>query len=164
MKFKLFRFANQISVNSRLLRKPKPFENKLKMRNFVLCLSLFCILGVGFAARDRNTYRRTLAGGFKDISENDLKELEPKVTTAFEQLSSKNDDFVYTTKRLVSGKSQVVAGTRYMLLVEAAPKDNANDVKNCDVRILQNLNGQLDEVEVKCEHHDKTFRYTKQHE
>lgn len=83
------------------------------MGNFLLCLSFsLCILGVSFAARDRNTLRRTLAGGFNNIGESDLKGLEPKVTTAFEQLSSKHDDFNNSLKRVVSGKSQVVAGTR----------------------------------------------------
>lgn len=123
------------------------------MRNIVLCLSLCCVIGVSVGQ---------LAGGFFDISESDLKELEPKVAIAFELLSIKHNDFVYKMKHLVGGKSQVVAGSRYQLVVEAAPKNNANDVKKCDVNILENLQGDFDEVQVKCEHKNKVYLYTKQ--
>lgn len=123
------------------------------MRNIVLCLSLCCVIGVSVGQ---------LAGGFFDIGESELKELEPKVAIAFELLSIKHNDFVYKMKRLVGGKSQVVAGSRYQLVVEAAPKNNANDVKKCDVNILENLQGDFDEVQVKCEHKNKVYLYTKQ--
>lgn len=123
------------------------------MRNIVLCLSLCCVIGVSVGQ---------LAGGFFDIGESELKELEPKVAIAFELLSIKHNDFVYKMKRLVGGKSQVVAGSRYQLVVEAAPKNNANDVKKCDVNILENLQGDFDEVQVKCEHKDKVYLYSKQ--
>lgn len=123
------------------------------MRNFVLGVALFCILGVSVGQ---------LAGGFYDIIESDLKELEPKVAIAFELVNIKHNDFGYKMKRMVSGKSQVVAGSRYQLVVEAAPKDNENDVKKCDVNILENLQGDFDEVQVKCEHKEKVYRYIKQ--
>lgn len=132
------------------------------MRNFVMCLLLFCIFGASFADVNQDNFCRTSVNRFYDISEDDLKELQPKVATAFDQLSRKHDDFVYTITRLVGGKSQVIGCTRYMLLVEAAPIDNAADVKKCNVRILQNSSGEFDDVEVKCEHKDETYRYTKQ--
>lgn len=131
------------------------------MKNFVLCLSLFCIFCVSFAARDRNILRRTFAVDFSDINENDLKGLEPKVTTAFQQLSSVNNDFDVSLKRIVSGVSQAVAGKRYQLIVEAVPKNNANNVKKCDANILENSNGELVEIQVKCEDKEKVYIYYK---
>lgn len=129
------------------------------MRNILLCLSLFCVIDVSVGQYRKS---RQLAGGYFDIIESDLKELEPKVAIAFDLLSIKHDDFVYKMKRLVGGKSQIVAGSRYQLVAEAAPKDNANDVKKCDVNILENLIGEFDEVQVKCEHQEKVYLYTKQ--
>lgn len=129
------------------------------MKNVVLCLSLFCIIGVSVGQYRRS---RQLAGGFSDIIESELKQLEPKVGIAFGLISYKHDDFVYKLKRVVSGKSQVVAGSRYQFVVEAAPKDNADDVKKCDVDILENLQGEFDDIQVKCEHKEKVFSYKKE--
>lgn len=91
-----------------------------------------------------------------------LNELQPKLTTTFNHLSSQHDDFDVVLKQIDSGKYQVVAGTRYLLKVKATPKANPNEEKLCDVDILENLKSEFDEVEIKCEHHDKTYRYTKQ--
>lgn len=120
----------------------------------VLCLSLLvCIFGASFA--------QTL-GGFQDMSESDYNSVLPKLRSIFERLSSEHNDFDVIFKRIQSGKYQTVGGTNYEMKVETARKSNANEAQLCDVHVLENLQGEFDQVDVKCEDHDKTFRYTKQ--
>lgn len=102
------------------------------------------------------------AGGLQNMSPASLNELLPKLTTTFEQLSRQNSDFDVNLKRICSGKSQIVLGTHYIVNVETTKKSNVNEVKKCEADILENLKGEFIEVDVKCDHKNKTFRYIKQ--
>lgn len=93
------------------------------------------------------------------MDENSLKELFPKLQTTFDHLSSKHPtDFDVTLKRIISGD---VEKTHYVVKVEAAQKANVNETKHCEVAIFANVIGEFSKVDVKCEHHDKSFRYMK---
>lgn len=121
----------------------------------VLCVSLLlCLFGASFG--------QTAPGGFQDLNESTLNELYPKLQPVFENLKSQHDDFGLVLQHIVRGKSQVVAGTHYVIHAHAGETLTDSNPKHCDIDILENLKGEFDQVEVKCDHHDKTFRYTKQ--
>ncbi|XP_055309719.1 uncharacterized protein LOC129573342 [Sitodiplosis mosellana] len=91
-------------------------------------------------------------GGFSPLSEEALADLHPKVTESFTQLGKKHDDFDLIVKRILSGKSQVVAGTRYVLTVEATnPKD---EVKTCEADIWEKTWENFFRVQLKCQEKD----------
>lgn len=84
--------------------------------------------------------------------------LHPKLSATFDHLKTTKNDFDFTLKRIVSGKSQVVAGSHYIVQVEAT--NNQAQVKQCEADILENLHGEFHQVDVKCE--NKSFQFMKQ--
>lgn len=126
-----------------------------KMAKLVLCLSLFlCVFGVSFG-------QTAVLGGFQEADEGVLNNLFVKLRPTFEQLSQKYSDFDFTLKEMLSGKYQDVQGTRYIATVEVTSKANPSEVKRCEIDILENLQGEFDQVTVKFENNGKTFTYTK---
>lgn len=105
--------------------------------------------------------KRQVPGGFQNISPDGLSELFPKLRAVFEQLNSQYADFNANLLRVNGGRYQIVAGTHYIVNVDAVEKANGN-AQQCEVDILENLKLQFDQVDVKCAHHDKSFRYSKQ--
>lgn len=95
-----------------------------------------------------------ILGGFTDLDENDLLELHPKLVNSFVQLGEKHpNEFDLIVKRIISGKSQVVAGTRYMVNVQA--ENSKNETKNCEAEIWEKLWENFFQVKLKCQ--DKHF-------
>ncbi|XP_055309689.1 uncharacterized protein LOC129573320 [Sitodiplosis mosellana] len=129
--------------------------------NFVLCLSLLC--GLCVAGIPATTEPLPLPpsgfggfGGFSPLSEKALADLHPNVTESFKQLGKKHDDFDLIAKRILSGKSQVVAGTRYVLTVEAT--NLKGEVKTCEADIWEKTWENFFLVKLKCQEKDYEIR------
>lgn len=104
--------------------------------NIVLCIVLFCGLSVNALPG--------LVGGFHEASPELLTDLFPLLEKALVDYGAVNTDFDIRLKRIVSGSSQVVAGTRYNLIVEL---ENAEkQVTEYNARVLQALDRQLVEI------------------
>lgn len=92
------------------------------------------------------------AGCPSQISEESLKDFHPRIVESFTKLGSKYDDFDLVVKRIVSGTSQVVAGARYVLNVEATnPKE---EVKTCVADIWDKPWEHFYQVKLTCKEKD----------
>lgn len=90
-----------------------------------------------------------ILGGFTDLDEKDLVELHSKLKNSFDQLGEKHPkEFDLIVKRIVSGKSQVVAGTRYMLNVQA--ENSKKETKYCEADIWEKLWEDFFQVKLTC--------------
>lgn len=112
----------------------------------------------GYSSALDRAKRQIAFGGFSESKYEDLQKLHPKLLSTFDYLKSNEDDFVYTLKRIVAGKDQVVAGTHYIVQLEVNNKDA--EIKTCEADIYENLKGEFHQVVIKCE--NKSFRYMKQ--
>lgn len=115
----------------------------------------------GYATGQERRKRQTGFGGFggySTMTQDQLKQLQPNLSGTFDHLRSNKPDFGLTLKNIVSGKSQVVAGTHYVVQVEATHSNG--QVKQCEADILENLKGEFHQVDVKCE--NQSYRYSKQ--
>ena len=98
------------------------------------------------------------------MDEHTEKKYFPKLVKVFDLLSHKYSDFDVTLKRLISLKN--TGGTKpeethSIVKVEATTKAKPSEVKQCEVDIREPLfEGAFVQVDVKCEHNDKIFRYT----
>lgn len=134
------------------------------MQKFVLCLTLLSVFGTISADKAEADIIDQLSefpvrGGFHDLDAEGLKGLEQELKTLFDKMGATYDDFDVNFKRVISGRSQVVAGTNYELNVEVTPKADPSVVKNCEVNYFRNIGGEFDRAYVKCDHKDKTFSY-----
>lgn len=109
-------------------------------------------------AESRRKRQIPTLGGFQDINQDGLNAYFLDISSIFDLLSSQHSDFDVTLKRVVSGKSQVDAGSHAIVNVEAVLRTNADAVKHCEVDLHRNLKGAINRAEVKCEHHDRRFR------
>ena len=83
----------------------------------------------------QSTEKRRLSGGFRSLDKKSLKKLQPNVMKSFTELSKKYKDFNLIFERILSGKSQFVAGVRYVLTVECTNPEE--EVKICKVDIWE---------------------------
>lgn len=127
------------------------------MGKFVLFLTFLGIFGASLAIDDKVLV--SLTGGLSDLGQDGLVHVTSEAPTLFNLLKGKYPDFDYTFKRIVSGKSQVVAGSRYYAKIEVTPKDHADQVKNCDLDYVEDLKHVFTKIELKCD--DKTYTYEK---
>lgn len=75
-------------------------------------------------------------GGFSEMNEDSIKKLHPKLSHSFTELGKVHDDFDFVVvKKILSGKIQTVAGTRYDIKFEAENKNN--EAKVCDAKIWE---------------------------
>lgn len=132
------------------------------MRKSVLFLTLLSIFGASFAG-DAD---EPVAGGFtlavSAVNEEGLNNVLPTVHTAFSLLGTEYPEFDYILKRVVSGTSQIAAGKHFRLKVEVTPKDHADQVKNCEIYLYENLQSTITEINLKCENDSKEFVYDKE--
>lgn len=112
----------------------------------------------GYSSALDRAKRQIGFGGFSTMGEEELKQLHPKLSTTFDHLKATKSDFEFTLKRIISGKSQVVAGSHYIVQVEVTNKHA--QVKQCEADILENLQDQFHQVDVKCD--NKSFQFMKQ--
>lgn len=98
-------------------------------------------------------------GGFSAVAPEKLTDLHAKLTPAFTQLSAEREDFDLTIKRILDAKTQVVAGFRTLANIEATNK--ANEIKKCEVDILEKAGEKSMHVELRCED-GKNFKVVKQ--
>lgn len=85
-----------------------------------------------------------------------------KVPIAFGLLSSKYPEFDYALKRVLSGKSQVdvpAQSFHLILKLEVTSEDHADQVKNCELDYVEDLQTVITKVKMKCELEDKTYTY-----
>lgn len=129
------------------------------MQKSVLFLTLLGIFGVSFAIDDK--VLASLLGGFSEIDEKGLSDVASKVPVVFDLLYGKYPEFNYVLKRVVSGKSQPVAGSRTILKVELTHGLLQPEVKNCDLDYTEDLKSVIIKAEVKCEQDEKTYTYEK---
>lgn len=98
---------------------------------------------------EADTTTEQLPGGFTALDEKSLAELHPKLTNSFIKLRKMDQEFDWTLQRILSGKSQVVAGTRYTLTVEAT---NSNDeVELCEADIWERTWENFYHVKLTCQ-------------
>lgn len=147
---------NSVIVNCSISLWEKPWEKFIK-------LDVECgkeKRKYAYATQPVDSKNHQALGGFQEISNDGLKELFPKLTATFDQLSREHSDFNVSLKRIVNGKYQVVAGSHYVLHVDVAREAN---VHQCEVDILENLQSEFDRVDVACGHHKKVFHYVRLH-
>lgn len=128
------------------------------MAKFVLLLTLLGVFGGSLALDDIEFH---IDGGLSDIGEEGLSKVASQVPIIFGLFSLKYPEFDYVMKRVVSGQSQVVAGHRVELKLEVTPKDSADQVKNCELDYVTNLQQELTSIGMKCDHCSKTYTYHK---
>lgn len=88
-------------------------------------------------------------GGFSPLSEKSLQDMHPRLTSSFNEWGKDHEEFDLIVKRVISGKSQVVAGTRYVLTIEAAnPKD---EIKTCEADIWEKSWENFFQVKLTCD-------------
>lgn len=129
------------------------------MQKSVLIFTLLCLFGVSFAIDAQ--VLSSLVGGFSEIDEKGLDKAAAVVPTAFNLLYPKYPEFNYVLKRVVSGKSQPVAGSRTILKVELTHGVLQPEVKKCDLDFVEDLKSEITKVEVKCENDSLTYTYEK---
>lgn len=110
----------------------------MKILNIVLCTALFC--GLSVAIPDSPV----VVGGFHETPQEVLTDLYPILEKFISDYAAVHTDFGLRLKRIVSGKSQVVAGTKYDLIVELEDADKHLTEYQADVR--QGLDRELVEV------------------
>ncbi|XP_055297206.1 uncharacterized protein LOC129565908 [Sitodiplosis mosellana] len=88
-------------------------------------------------------------GGFSPLNKKSLAGLHPKLTHSFIELGKIHKEFDLTVKRILSGKSQVVAGTRYMIAVEAANPNN--EVITCEADIWEKTWENFFQIKLTCQ-------------
>lgn len=88
--------------------------------------------------------RPTLVGGFHETTPELLTDLFPLLEKALVDYGAAQTDFDGRLKRIVSGRNQVVSGTKYELIVEL---ENAeNQITEYSATVSQALNRQLVEI------------------
>lgn len=88
-------------------------------------------------------------GGLSNISPQTIKEVTPRLTQALNDLKNRNpNQFVPTLIRIVSGKEQTVAGSRYELVVEFSSAQN--QIQQCDVVFWEKPWENFFKIDVKC--------------
>lgn len=98
---------------------------------FVVGLTLACFLCVNVAGQED---RHPIIGGFSDLSSEEVANLHIVLMSAFQQLNAERYDFKLAIYRILSAKTQVVAGQRYLANVEAI--NEANEIKKCEAEIV----------------------------
>lgn len=89
-----------------------------------------------------------LVGGLSGISPETIKELSPKLAHAFDELrKTYPNQFILTLSRILSGKEQIVAGTRYLLVVEV---NTNNQIQQCEAVVWEKLWENFFQLELKC--------------
>lgn len=84
------------------------------------------------------------------------------VPIAFGFLSSKYPEFDFVLKRVLSEKSlvDVPAESFHLILkLEVTSKDHADQVENCELDYVEDLQTVITKVEMRCEHESKTYMY-----
>lgn len=128
------------------------------MAKFVIVFALLSVFGASLAIDDAPLL--SLAGGLSDLGAEGINNVLPTAHSAFSLLHTKYPEFDYILKRVVSGKSQVVAGSRAVLQVEVGPKDHADQTKQCELDLTENLQKEIVIIRMKCD--GKDFEYYKE--
>lgn len=98
-------------------------------------------------------------GGYSDISSDKLHEYHSKVTPYFTQLRAEKPEVKYEIVRIISGKSQVIAGWHGILKVEV--RTNARETKECTLDLWEPISDD-EYIEIECpnepKHHVKKLK------
>lgn len=105
--------------------------------NNVLCVVLFCGLSVALPPVP-------VPGGFHEATPEVLTDLHPILEKALIDYSVSHTDFDGRLKRIVSGKSQVVAGTNYDLIIEL--ENSEKQTSEWNAQVSQGVDRKLVEV------------------
>lgn len=105
----------------------------------VLCVALFCGLSVALPPP-------VPVGGFHESSQEQLTDLYPILEKAIADWGAEHKDFNGQLKRIVSGKSKVVAGTIYDLIVEL--ENSEKQTTEWQAEVVQGLDRKLNEVKL----------------
>lgn len=128
------------------------------MGKFLLLLTFLSIFGVSLAGDTA----LPVAGGYDLIEQDHLPNKAPVVHGLFSLLSSKNPEFPYILKSIVSGKVQIVQGSHTVLKIEAGLKDNPNETKKCELDYIKNLNDAFSHILLECEGDSKFYMWDKE--
>ncbi|KAG4075252.1 hypothetical protein HA402_003043 [Bradysia odoriphaga] len=115
--------------------------------NIVLCVALFCGLGVNATSPTAPPPPHSPPpGGFHETSEELLNDLFPLFEKALVDYGAAHTDFDLRLKRFVSGKNQVVAGTIYDLIVEL--ENGEKQVVEWSANVVQGIDRKLVEIKL----------------
>lgn len=120
--------------------------------NLILLFTLLCgqrVVTIGSTTAGDSTDDFPIIGGFTDLNEKELLELHSKLILSSEKLAEKYDKFDLIVKKVLSGKSQTVAGTNYVVNVQM---ENAKKESNtCEAEIWEKLWENFLQVQLKCQ-------------
>ncbi|KAG4075247.1 hypothetical protein HA402_003038 [Bradysia odoriphaga] len=115
--------------------------------NIVLCVALFCGLGVTATSPTAHPPPPSpIPGGFHETSEELLNDLFPLFEKALVDYGTAHTDFDLRLKRIVSGKNQAVAGTIYDLTVEL--ENGEKQVVEWSANVVQGIDRKLVEIKL----------------
>lgn len=106
----------------------------------VLCIALYCGLSIALS----NKVLKHLSDGFHEASPEDLTDLHPILEKALIDWGASLSNFDCRLKRIVSGKSQVVAGTNYDLIIEL--ENSGKQISEWNAQVFQGVDRKLVEV------------------
>lgn len=101
--------------------------------------------------------KRSIPGGFTEISSDKLQTYHGKLSPYFVQLTAiKGTSFELI--HIIRGKSQVVAGSHHVITAEV---NKANESKTCTIDLWELVNGN-EHVDIDCPNEPEKYRVTKQ--
>lgn len=115
-------------------------------QNCVLFLSLLLCVVMSVLATDEDF---PIIGGSSNLAEQDLLELHPKLAHSFVKLGEKHTEFDLVIEKILSGTVQTVAGSRYLLNIQA--KNKKQETKMCEADVWEKLWENFFQVKLTCQ-------------